>query len=202
MSKLISLIGTSGSGKTTVHEKIAFQLEIEGYRVEKIIEPHPLRDLAKSYRLRIDKNPWTEAAIFTTDRLITYHDRILPRMKEEKLIFLSARNFFDTIIYQGILGGVDLETIKKMNSAIPYPDLTLALVVDGEIGYERLRIREKETGEVLSKNETPEMINQLRDYYHRLPHLFSGVPIHILNTSQLNEEETFRTCYDHIGKIL
>ena len=202
MAKIIQIVGTSGSGKSTVEEKLREKLTVDGYIVETIIEPGPLNTLAKSYRLRPDKNPWMETALFSVDRFMTYTERVLPRMHEKNLIFLSVRGIYDTIVYQGLRGGIDIEMIKKMNDAILFPDLTLALVVEGSIGFERALERKKETGEELSSNETPEKIDLLGSAYKRLPELFPNQCINIIDTSYLTKEQTVTICYDQIWSLL
>ena len=120
MVKLIHVVGTSASGKSSVQEGLAERIASVGREVRRIIEPGPLRDLAKEYRRRKDKDPLTEAAIFTADRLITYNQKVFPNIDRSDLVLLFDRGLPDTVVYQGILGGVDIALILRMNSFVPH----------------------------------------------------------------------------------
>ncbi len=200
MAKLINIIGPSGSGKSTVHEQISQRLKESGYKVESLSEPNSLRDLAKSYRLEEGKNPWTETAIYTVDRFIMYREKILPRMKEDGLIFLLERGLPDTIVYQGMLGQVDISDILKMNSSIPSSDLYLALIVEGEEGHARILGRSSETGEAMSPNETVERIEELSDCYRMLSSYLKN--LHIIDTTNLKLDEVIGECMRKIKEIV
>ena len=200
MAKLINIIGPSGSGKSTVHEQISLRLKDSGYKVESLSEPNSLRDLAKSYRLEEGRNPWTETAIYTVDRFIMYREKILPRIKEDGLIFLLERGLPDTIVYQGMLGQVDISDILKMNSSIPRSDLYLALVVEGKEGNARVLGRSSETGEAISQNETAEKIDELSDCYRSLTSYLKN--IHIIDTTNLNLDEVIIECLEKIKRII
>ena len=206
MSKLIHIIGTSGSGKDSVHPILNKKLTADGYEVINIVEPGPLRDLAKSYRLRENKNPYTELAIFSTDRLITFIDKIENRLNDKieskNLIYLSARGILDTYVYQGLLGGVDFDIIAKFNKHIPMPDLTLCLTCDPEVAYDRIRERSLKTGEPISKNETPERIRLLRDFYNDLKKCFTNLNIKYINTTKFTIDKTANLCYNKIKTFL
>jgi dTMP kinase len=193
MSKLIQLVGPSGTGKSSICEIIKENLETKGYEVEKLVEPYPLKDLFKSYRLEENSDSWVQSAILATDRLIIYKEKIEPRKNEKNLIFLSDRGLPDNFVYQGFLGGVDIEFIKKLNSFFPLPDLVLAFIVDGYIGYERILIRSKETGEVISKNEFPERINLLSAKYRELDTIYPGNVLKIIDTSSIIDNSLEKT---------
>ncbi len=200
MAKLINIIGPSGSGKSTVHEQLSLRLKESGYKVESLSEPNSLRYLAKSYRLEEGRNPWTEAAIYTTDRLIMYREKIIPRMKEDGLIFLLERGLPDTIVYQGMLGQVDIASILKMNSSIPSPDLYLALIVEGKEGHSRVLGRSAETGEAISPNETAEKIEELSDCYRMLSSYLKN--LHVIDTTNLRLDEVIDGCMRKIKEVV
>ncbi len=205
MSKLIHIIGMSGSGKNTVHQRLNKKLVDDGYKVIDLVEPGPLRDLAKSYRLREDKNPYTELAIFTTDRLMTYlgiENKLNDNVENKNLIYLSARGILDTYVYQGFFGGIKLNLIEKFNQNIPMPDLALCLTCDPKVAYSRIRDRNLRSGEILSKNETPENLAKLRAYYRALKGCFPELNIKYISTTKINKEETFEVCYHKIKTFL
>ena len=200
MAKLINIIGPSGSGKSTVHEQISSRLKESGYKVEPLSEPNSLRELAKSYRLEEGRNPWTETAIYTVDRFIMYREKIMPRMKDDGLIFLLERGLPDTIVYQGMIGQVDIASILKMNSSIPSSDLYLALVVEGKEGHARVLGRSSETGEAISQNETAERIEELSDCYRMLSSYLKNLKI--IDTTNLSLTEVIDKCMSEIKRII
>ncbi len=200
MAKLINIIGPSGSGKSTVHEQISLRLKDSSYNVESLSEPNSLRWLAKSYRLEEGRNPWTETAIYTVDRFIMYREKIMPRMKDDNLIFLLERGLPDTIVYQGMLGQVDIASILKMNSSIPGSDLYLALIVEGKEGHARVLDRSSETGEAISPNETAERIEELSDCYRMLSSYLKN--LHIIDTTNLKLDEVIGECMGKIKEVV
>lgn len=200
MSKLIHIIGTSCAGKGTLHPQLNGWLNSEGYNVESIQEPGPLRIYTKAYREKTDKNAETELALFTADRFITYTERVFPKLSEKYTAFTFDRGLPDTIVYQGIIGGIDIDRIFKMNSIIPESDVYLCLIVDGDVGYKRALERQSKGGEKISKSETPEQINKLASAYKTLDKYFKNVKI--IDTSKMDEQQVFEECRKHTYQIL
>lgn len=200
MAKIIQLIGNSGAGKGNAIEGISSWIRERDYTVEHVVEPGALRELALAYHDREDKDILTEATIFTADRIITYTNKIIPRMKEERLIFLSDRGLPETVVYQGITGGLSIEQILRMNSIIPRADLYLCLLVDGEEGHRRILKRKMETNKPISKSETPEAISRLNTAYRDIDKYFKNVKY--IDTTYLTEQQTLEKCIDEVRKIL
>ncbi len=186
VAKIIQIVGSSGTGKSTVSAMLESRLRNEGRTVERIYEPGPLREFIMKYRTRAGKSPWAEAALFASDRTILYSNHL--RANQEGLIFVSDRGIYDSVVYQGLMGGVDLEVLKKMNSAVPWPDWGFALTVEGKTGYERIMQahRTSRTDEV-SRNETEEKINELSNRYRSLPVLFPDKKIYLIDTTAIDE---------------
>ena len=201
MAKIIQLVGTSATGKETVQKSLAERLRKEGLEVVELTERGPLRGLAKGYRLRVDKSPWVEAAIFTVDRLLIYESQVLKRTKEENLFFLFNRGLADNFVYQGLQGGVPIEVIRKQNEAIPWPNLSICLTVEGNIGYERALSRSNATGERLSRNECAERIDQLADLYRSLPDHVPELNLRFIDTSHISQEQTAEQAYKLIRDL-
>lgn len=194
MSKIIQVCGTSGTGKSTIFQSLSSRLESDGYQVTKIVEPGPLRELAKSYRLRRDGNPWTEAAIFATDRIMTY-DALMPLSEDQKAIYLSERGIADSLVYQGLVEGIPIEILLKLNQNIPKPDLVICLTVNGIEGHRRVVERNTRTGERLSPNESADRIDLLGRSYMRLPSFLPTWNIKLLDTTNKRPEEVLENCY-------
>ena len=203
MAYLIQVTGTSGTGKASLIPQLAEMIAKAGYTVENILEPGPLRSFIKQYRLRTDKNPWEEAALFTADRLINYEEKgIISRMKEKDLVFLSERSFADTLVYQGLLGGVDLGVILKQNARIPSPDLTLCLTVSGAEGYRRVQQRFSRGGEQPTPTEKPESIDLLAGYFRIAKDKFPQLNMEMIDTTNLNENQVIESCYEKVKRII
>ncbi len=200
MAKLIQIVGTSCSGKNSVHDGVVRFIEERGFEVVRLQEPGPLEEFVRAYRRRSDKNPWTEAALFTADRIMLYDTKVFPRWKDESLVFSSVRGLPDTVVYQGLMGGVDVEVIMKMNAVIPSADLCLVLIVDGDLGHQRALQREQEGGETPSPSESPERINALARHYLRLPEFFPNV--HHVDTTHLTKGEVLDACVAKVREVL
>ena len=200
MTKLIQIVGTSCSGKNSVHEGIVQFVEERGFEVVRLQEPGPLEEFIRAYRRRTDKSSWTEAALFTADRIMLYDTKVFPRWNDEGLVFSSVRGLPDTVVYQGLMGGVDVETIMRMNAAIPSADLCLVLTVSGDLGYQRALQRHAAGGEAPSPSERPERIDALARHYLRLPEFFPNV--HQIDTTHLTKEEVLDACVAKVREVL
>ncbi|MCL5730370.1 MAG: hypothetical protein M1165_02275 [Candidatus Pacearchaeota archaeon] len=202
MAQFVVIAGTSATGKSTFMPKLYERITETGYHVEKILEPGPLRDFIKSYRTRDDRNPWEEAALFAADRLMNYTMNVIPRINEEGLVFLSERSLVDTLVNQGLMGGVDLEFIMKQNARITLPDLTLCLTVDGQEGYRRACERFRNGGEPVTTREHPESIDNLTKYYKQSVIAFPQLKIEMIDTTNITNNQTLDLCYEKISRVL
>ncbi len=203
MAKLIHIVGTSGSGKQTLQQDLRQRVERAGFAVEEIVEPGPLARFIKEYRLSPEKDPWVEVALFTADRTMTYAQKILPRIHDPNRVFVSARGLPDTIVYQGLIGGVDIPIIMRMNRHIPESDLYLVLVVSGNVGHERIRARYCSSGRDehrISPNEQPAAIDKLAAEYRTLPDFFHNV--HVIDTTSLSPEEVGEAAWKEVESVL
>lgn len=202
MTKIIHLVGNSGTGKSTVIGMLRREIESEGYSVETLTEPGPLRNLIKEYRSKPEneRDPFVEAAMFAVDRFITYKNSVLPRMDEKNLVFLFDRGLPESVVYQGIIGGADVPSIFRMNSSIPQSDLYLCLTVNGKTGYDRIKAREAATGEAITRDEAPERIDMLAEGYKKAVKYFNNM--HIIDTTELTIDSVFLECMSHISGTL
>lgn len=187
MASIITVVGTSASGKTSVAPLIQEQLSGMDYEVRSIIEPGPLRPEIKWYRQNMPQAHRSQAILFAADRTITYDKDILPYMDEDNLIFFSTRGFPDTRVYQSILGSISKKEIYELNKHIPFSNLYIALVVDGVVGEQRALQRERETGEPVTHSEKKETIDTYKRAYESLQ---TELPnFHVINTSYLSLDE-------------
>lgn len=200
MAKLIHLVGPSGTGKTSVHKSLTSLIEQLDYEVVPLVEPGPLREQISTYKKSPYHNVFTEALLFAADRSLLYASEVFPRLDDPNVVFTFARGLPDSLVYQGIIGGVSPEIILHLNHAIPPSDLYLVLLVEGSVGHARVLERQKKTGEPISRNETPEAIDRLAQGYRQLDRYFPS--IQIIDTTRLTLEQTTQLCLGHIEHVL
>lgn len=148
MSLFITFEGPEGSGKSTVLQAVADQLnrplittrEPGGIRISEAI-----RDLLLDEENEMDYR--TEALLFAASRRQHLVEKVLPALEEGKLV-LCDRFIDSSLAYQGYARGVNMESIRMINEfAIEshYPDLTLYFKVAAEVGLSRISNNQRET---------------------------------------------------------
>lgn len=83
--------------------------------------------------------PLTELLLFNAARTQSVTEVIMPNLKSGKIV-ISDRYADSTTVYQGYGRGLDLETVRRINSAATQglkPDLTILLDIPIEIGLAR-----------------------------------------------------------------
>ena len=202
--KIVTLCGTSATGKSTIHDGFNNHVISLGYDVVKLVEPGgPLECFAREYHDRGDADPLMETAVHAVARFMLYQESVFPRQDEERLVFSSARGMVDSVVYQGIMGEVGVETVLRMNPHVPKSVIYLCLVVDGEIGHQRALKRQEESGKPTSRNETPERIDELASAYRRLrDHEYFGGRFHLIDTSNMNQDRTLEECVGLVNGVL
>ncbi|EOD01057.1 dTMP kinase [Caldisalinibacter kiritimatiensis] len=81
----------------------------------------------------------TEALLYAASRAQHVHEKILPALKEGKII-ICERFVHSSLVYQGIGRGIGIEKIKEINDfAIQgvKPDITLFFNIDPEVALKR-----------------------------------------------------------------
>ncbi|GEM_PF-6361076 len=197
MAKIIHLIGPSGTGKSSVHRGLTPLLEQRGYAVVPLVEPGPLREQIQQYKQSPHRHSFTEALLYAADRSLLYAKEVLPRLHEPQVLFTFARGLPDSLVYQGIIGGVDPKEIIRLNRLIPPSDVSIALLVEGQVGHARVLERQRTTGEPVSSNETPEAINRLTQGYLQLRRDY--LPgLNIVDTTHSSLDAVTQQCFDLI----
>ena len=82
---------------------------------------------------------FSELLCFTAARRQHVNEIILPALNSGKVV-LCDRFIDSTIVYQGLVGGVDIELIEHLHKDFCfnlYPDLTILLDIDPNIGLKR-----------------------------------------------------------------
>ncbi|MCJ2163736.1 MULTISPECIES: dTMP kinase [unclassified Pseudodesulfovibrio] len=149
----ITFEGIEGTGKSTQITKVREYLESMGREVFLTMEPGGSRvgrELRKML-LHVDNKditPITELFLYLADRAQHVGQVIRPELKAGKVV-LCDRFADSTIVYQGYGRGLDTMMLKHLNEVAVdglWPDLTLLLDIDPEIGLKRATLRNIQDG--------------------------------------------------------
>lgn len=142
MAAFITFEGPEGSGKTTVLNQINNLLS-ENYNVISTREPGGVSTGEEIRNILLDGENIdirTEALLFAASRREHLVEKVIPALKNNKVV-LCDRYIDSSLAYQGYARGIGIEEVKKINEfAINglYPDLTIYLDIDAEVGRERI----------------------------------------------------------------
>jgi dTMP kinase len=179
--KFITFEGGEGTGKSTQLKRLAEKLGETG--IETLVTREPggtkgaeiIRKTILSGRVA-SLGPFAEALLVNAARDDHLSEVIRPALTAGKWV-LCDRFADSTRAYQGTLGGVDhglLEAFEKSVVGKDWPDLTLILDLDPEIGLERARAvtRAEGGGEAGDRfeNEKIETHRRLRDAFLAIAH--------------------------------
>lgn len=144
----ITLEGPDGSGKTSVANAVCDKLEQMGIGVVHTREPGGI-DIAEQIRNVIldPKNTAmdgkTEALLYAASRRQHLVEKVFPAVNAGKIV-ICERFLDSSLAYQGFGRGLGIDDVLSINLfAIDntYPDLTIYLDVDEEVGLSRLSDR-------------------------------------------------------------
>ncbi|WP_346869242.1 dTMP kinase [Clostridium sp. UBA5119] len=203
MSLFITFEGPEGSGKSTVMSAVAERLS-ERCEIVTTREPGGIK-ISEAIRelLLHDQNDMdyrTEALLFAASRRQHLVEKVLPALAAGKLV-LCDRFIDSSLAYQGYARGIGKEDILTINDfAIEshYPDLTLYLRVDAEVGLSRIADNARETNRL--DKETLEFHKRVCAGYDQLAEDYPD-RIHVVDASQALEE-VIETVYNIIIKKL
>lgn len=149
----ITFEGIEGTGKTTQIAKVKEHFESMGKEVFLTLEPGGSRvgrELRKML-LHVDNNditPITELFLYLADRAQHIAQVIRPELEAGKIV-LCDRFADSTIVYQGYGRGLETTVLQQLNDVAVdglWPDLTILLDIDPEIGLKRATLRNIEDG--------------------------------------------------------
>tara|TARA_S200000501_G_scaffold377191_1_gene434637 strand:+ start:1053 stop:1727 length:675 start_codon:yes stop_codon:yes gene_type:complete len=143
----ITFEGGEGSGKSTQIKYLSNLLSDQ--KIEHIITREPGgTDVGEQIRKvlvqgNIKKlDSFSEFLCFAASRREHLKKIIIPALEDNKIV-ISDRFLDSSIVYQGMVGGLNLETILQVHNNFCYnkfPDLTIILDVDPELGLKRKNI--------------------------------------------------------------
>lgn len=157
----ITLEGPDGSGKTTQAKRLKAYLETKGREVVLTREPggtglaETLRSLALSPEITMSKR--VESLLHVAARADHVDKVIRPALEAGKVV-ICDRFSDSTLIYQGILGGMDLDELERLSlfgSKGLSPDVTF--LIDGN---PRVLLSRREARGVTDKFEAQGLLFQ------------------------------------------
>ena len=169
----IALEGGEGTGKSTIAKLVKNKLESIGEDVFLTREPGG-RGLAFAEDIRNiimkhgDIDPTTELLLFNAARREHMVKKIIPALKYGKVV-ISDRFSDSTIVYQGIVKGVDEKTILLANNISVQnngPAIVFIFDLDPKTGLRRIIDNERETNRF--DNEGLKFHSKIRDGYKKL----------------------------------
>lgn len=164
---LITFEGIDGSGKSTQAKKLYQYLESLGYKTSLYRDPGstPLAEKIRELILSFETDPTTELLLFETARSSLMWERVLPDLKEGKIVILDR--FIDsTTAYQGYGREINLGTVSILNHIAirgRKPDLTFLINIPLELALERV-------GGGRTRFERGEYLRKVRDAYLLIAH--------------------------------
>lgn len=146
----ISFEGGEGAGKTTQIKLLAEALTEQKYLVKAIREPGGTKvgELIREILLDPANDSMadrTEALLYAASRAQLIKEVINPLL-EEGYIVLADRYIDSTIVYQGIVRGLDREAINQITAFATdglMPDLTILLDLPSDAGLARRQASDK-----------------------------------------------------------
>jgi dTMP kinase len=140
----ITLEGPEGSGKSSQLPILADWLREQGYNVYTTREPGGtlISDQIRTILHDLENtamHPRTEILLYLASRSQHVEEVIRPLLEKDTIV-LCDRYADSTLAYQGYGHGVDIPTLKKLldfSTGGLYPDLTILLDLNVEIGLER-----------------------------------------------------------------
>ena len=141
----ITFEGPEGSGKSSVIKEITSRLQNDGYQVVLTREPGgtPISEQIRNVILDSSNTMMdarTEALLYAASRRQHLVEKIWPSLKEGKIV-ICDRYLDSSLAYQGYARGLGVEEILKVNSYATegtFPDLTLLLDLDPQVGLDRI----------------------------------------------------------------
>jgi dTMP kinase len=198
----ITFEGGEGSGKSTAIKAIVQALEKEGYQVVLTREPGgtPISEEIRSVILdkkNTDMDPRTEALLYAASRRQHIVQKILPALKEGKIV-ICDRYLDSSLAYQGGARGLGIDNVLSMNLFATEglePDLTLLFDLDPQVGLARIAAN---SGREVNRLDVEKLAfhTKVRDAFHELAKRFPK-RYYVIDASR-TPDQVFEDCYHEI----
>lgn len=145
MGIFITIEGPEGSGKTTVAKKLVDSLNNEGYKTLYTREPGGVGIAEKIRDIILDVNntnldPRCEALLYAASRRQHLVEKVIPALQKDYIV-ICDRFIDSSLAYQGYARDLGIDEVYDINMfAIngTWPDVTILLDIDPEVGLERI----------------------------------------------------------------
>ena len=169
---LITVEGGDGSGKGEAVRIIAELLNQYPFSdVHLTHEPRRHSELGKLALESVkigNKTPLQEAGLFAADRLDHSHTWIRPKLEKGEVV-VSDRNIHSSLIYQGVVGNLGVDTVCSINAAAMIPDLVVWIDCDPDRAIDRIKHATlRMSSEKQEYFETPEIQRTIRKGFNDL----------------------------------
>ena len=172
----ITFEGIEGTGKTTQIKLLTEHLQVRGCDVLLTLEPggsrigRELRKMLLNMESR-DLAPEAELFLYLADRAQHLAQVIVPALEAGKVV-ICDRFADSTVVYQGYGRGLDPKQLHQFNAVAVqgrWPDLTVLLDLEPEVGLKRAMTRNLREGKVNEEGrfeaESLEFHNRVREGY-------------------------------------
>lgn len=211
----ISLEGPEGSGKSTIINKLYEWLtelienkSINFFGILKTREPGGHNNkLCEDIRKLIlsdlyDIPPLTDALLFAASRSYHLESTIIPALKKNYIV-LCDRFVDSSYVYQGFSTSLGVEKVIDINKIATnniFPNLTLVLMVNAEVGLERIKINNRQTNKI--DNRPLEYHKKIEGYYHELSRIDHLNRIHYIDANSNSINTILDNCKEVILKYI
>ncbi|MCH3909626.1 MAG: dTMP kinase [Bacilli bacterium] len=204
----ITFEGGEGSGKSTVIKHIVSELEKEGYQVVLTREPGGTPISEEIRNIILDKkntmmDPKTEALLYAASRRQHIVEKILPALKEGKVV-LCDRFLDSSLAYQGGARGLGIKEVYEMNQFATdglLPDLTILFDIAPEEGLKRIAAN---AGREVNRLDVEQLSfhKKVREAFHELAKEFPERYVVIDASKSVPEvsEEAYSAIKERMGK--
>ncbi len=204
--RIIAFDGLDGAGKSLQARRLATRLSERGLDVKVFREPGgtPLGERLRDVLLEggdIAGDPLLEGLLFSASRRALTLSSLAPR-KACGAWSLLDRSFLSTLVYQGLVGGVDLEFLEGMTREVhgeAFPDRILVLDVSPELASQRRRVRSAEDMDAF-EGRGEEYLRRVGEAYRFLASNHSDLCVRI--DAEGSIEEVSGRCYEAVKDLL
>lgn len=207
----ITFEGIEGTGKTTQIKLLKAFLEGAGQEVKVTLEPGGSR-IGKELRkilLNMDSTDITgecELFLYLADRAQHVSQVVKPAV-DKGAVVISDRFADSTIVYQGYGRGLDPKLLRELNDVAVcgnWPDLTVLLDIDPEVGLKRAMTRNLQENKMQEEGrfeaESLEFHNRVREGYLTWAAL-NNDRIMVVDADQ-TPDEIFEVVKDKVSQML
>ena len=204
--RFITFEGGEGTGKTTQIKLLAEYLRQKGIDVVVTKEPGgtPIGQELRAMLCTGDKDKFdavAEALLYYADRRIHLQQKILPALSEGKWV-ISDRFADSTMAYQYYgynkrLPKEMLDDLYKMTVGDFYPDLTVILDIDPEIGLARSMARNGTSAVAETRHESREI-----EFHHNLRRGFLEIAKTAPRYAVLNADRSIEKLHEDIVGLI